>query len=182
MHKITHSLNRVGNWHVNLDEPERGLELHQRALKGFGELGDAVGIAQTLDLLGVALLISGQRQQALDTLGQASAAYRRVDDRGGLASVLATRAHLRCATHVYDVLANAAPASKEALLRSRKRWLSRKRSVRGPLKPTQDANLPPVCRPTARSDRRWRRYGALKRSRRSWSTGPGCRSRMPPLA
>ena len=115
VHKIAHSLNRVGNWHVNLDEPGRGLELHQRALNSFRELGDAVGIAQTLDLLGVALLISGQRQQALDTLGQASAAYRRVDDRGGLASVLATRAHLRCASHVYDVLADAAPASKEAL-------------------------------------------------------------------
>ena len=48
---IAHSLNRVGNWHVNLDEPGRGLELHQRALASFRELGDAVGVAQTLDLL-----------------------------------------------------------------------------------------------------------------------------------
>ena len=81
----------------------------------FRELGDPVGVAQTLDFVGVAALISGQRRQAIETLEQASAAYRQVNDRRGLASVLATRAHLRCASHVYDMLAGAAPASEQAL-------------------------------------------------------------------
>jgi hypothetical protein len=38
-----------------------------------------------------------------------------VNDRRGLASVLATCGHLRCASHVYDMLAGAAPAGEQAL-------------------------------------------------------------------
>ena len=112
---IARSLNRLGNWHVNLDEPGRGLELHERALATFRELGDPAGVAETLDFVGVAALIRGQRRQAIETLEQATAAYRQVNDRRGLASVLATCAHLRCASHVYDMLAGAAPASEQAL-------------------------------------------------------------------
>ena len=112
---IAHSLNRLGNWHVNLDQPGRGLELHERALATFRELGDPVGVAETLDFVGVAALIRGHRRQAIETLEQAAAAYRQVNDRRGLASVLATCAHLRCASHVYDMLAGAAPASEQAL-------------------------------------------------------------------
>ena len=116
MRQIAHSLNRLGNWHVNLDEPGRGLELHQRALATFRELGDAVGVAQTLDFVGVASLIRGHRQQAIETLEQAGAAYRRVErSSAGWPRCWRRAAHLRCASHVYDMLAGAAPASEQAL-------------------------------------------------------------------
>ncbi|MCA1646679.1 MAG: LuxR C-terminal-related transcriptional regulator [Chloroflexi bacterium] len=113
--QIAYSLNRLGNWYVNLDEPDRGLELHERALGTFGELGDPGGVAETLDFVGVASLIRGRRRAAIATLEQATAAYRQVNDRRGLASVLATLAHLRSTSHVYDMLPGAAPASEQSL-------------------------------------------------------------------
>src|SRR5690606_12053020 len=51
---VAYSLNRVANWHVNLDEADMALPLHREALAIFEECGDRRGIADTLDLLGLA--------------------------------------------------------------------------------------------------------------------------------
>src|SRR5690606_16612852 len=51
---IAYSLNRVANWHVNLDEADIALPLHREALAIFEECGDRRGIADTLDHLGLA--------------------------------------------------------------------------------------------------------------------------------
>lgn len=48
-----HSLNRLGNWLVNVGQAEEGLQMHHKALALFEGLHEQQGIAETLDLLGV---------------------------------------------------------------------------------------------------------------------------------
>jgi tetratricopeptide (TPR) repeat protein len=55
-------LNRVGNWHMNLEEPLEGQRYHREALSIFQSSSsrpDQHGLAETLDFLGVANLMSG---------------------------------------------------------------------------------------------------------------------------
>src|SRR5437016_812131 len=56
---VVRSLNRVGNWHLNVERPLEALVQHQEALQIFQELDDKTGIAETLDLLGMASYLSG---------------------------------------------------------------------------------------------------------------------------
>lgn len=55
---IARSLNRVANWHVNVDEADVALPLHREALAIFEQSGDQFGIADTLDVLGIASYLS----------------------------------------------------------------------------------------------------------------------------
>src|SRR5919197_4339301 len=48
---VAHSLNRIGNWHLNLDEPLPALAHQREALRTFESLDDARGVAETLGLL-----------------------------------------------------------------------------------------------------------------------------------
>jgi DNA-binding CsgD family transcriptional regulator len=48
------TLNRLGNWRLNQNQPFEAREQHEKALKLFEELGDRHGIAETLDLLAIA--------------------------------------------------------------------------------------------------------------------------------
>src|SRR5205814_1973641 len=48
--QIAQSRNRLGNWHLNMDQPERSLDLHRQALATFEALSDRSGVAQSLDL------------------------------------------------------------------------------------------------------------------------------------
>src|SRR5205823_2174614 len=47
---LARSLNRLGNWNVNVEQPQRSLSLHQEALALYQELQDRQGIAETYDL------------------------------------------------------------------------------------------------------------------------------------
>ena len=47
------SLNRIGNWHLNVEQPHEALRYHREALTLFERLHDSRGIAETLDLLGM---------------------------------------------------------------------------------------------------------------------------------
>lgn len=87
---IAHSLNRLGNWHVNAEQPEQGLALHREALEMFRELGDAAGEGETLDLLGMASYLSGDLIGGTQMYRQAGDYFRRMDNRAGLSSSLAT--------------------------------------------------------------------------------------------
>ncbi len=116
--QIAHSQNRLGNWHLNMDQPEHSLELHRQALATFERLGDPSGIAQSLDLLAVATYVTGDRGRAIAAFERAADQFRMLEDRRGLASVLATLAHLRCGSHIYDTLAGAASPSERALVES----------------------------------------------------------------
>jgi DNA-binding NarL/FixJ family response regulator len=89
---LAHSLNRVGNGHVNLEQPAEGARHHREALAIFERLDDRGGIAETLDLLGLAEYMQGHLVEAVGYLDRAIALFRALDDRAGLTSALAHRA------------------------------------------------------------------------------------------
>jgi DNA-binding CsgD family transcriptional regulator len=85
---IARALNRLGNWHANVEQHAEASRLHREALAIFETLHDDRGIAETLDLLGITSLLGAD-------LGGCAAAYRRAEglwrdlgDRRGLASAL----------------------------------------------------------------------------------------------
>src|SRR5713226_7933230 len=87
---LAHSLNSMGNWHVNIEEPSVALHYHEEALTLFQQAQDAQGIAQTYDLLGMTHYLEGDLLQASASYQQAVALFQELDDRQGLASSLAT--------------------------------------------------------------------------------------------
>jgi DNA-binding NarL/FixJ family response regulator len=86
---LAHSLNCVGNWHVNADEPFLGERHHLEALALFRQLGDQHGIAVTVDQLGMAHFLGGDMHRAVTRAREAAALFRQLGDRQALASTLA---------------------------------------------------------------------------------------------
>lgn len=87
---LARSLNRVGNWHLNVEEPLEALRCHQEALAIFQQLNNSRGIAETLDLLGMASYLGGDLVQGTRYYKQAVMLFRQLDDRVGLTSSLAS--------------------------------------------------------------------------------------------
>ena len=83
------SLNRVGNWQVNTVQPAEALALHREALAIFERLDDRRGIAETLDLLGMASYLSADLDGCIAWYERAVAQYHELDDRRGLVTSLA---------------------------------------------------------------------------------------------
>ena len=77
------SLNRLGNWYVNAENPEIGIAMHTEALDLFRRLGSAEGEAATLDLLGMANLIGGDLHDARRHFLAAIATFDALGDRRG---------------------------------------------------------------------------------------------------
>jgi predicted ATPase len=61
---LAQSLNHIGNWHLNVEQPGQSLRYHEEALAVFQKLGDERGIAETLDLLGMASALGGDLVQS----------------------------------------------------------------------------------------------------------------------
>ncbi|HZU02324.1 MAG TPA: AAA family ATPase, partial [Ktedonobacteraceae bacterium] len=97
------SLNRIGNWHANVEQPHEALRYHQEALALFEQLHDAHGIAETLDLLGMASYLGGDLIEGTAYYEQAIALFRELGDRAGLSSALASL-NLHAATYQTDAL------------------------------------------------------------------------------
>jgi tetratricopeptide (TPR) repeat protein len=87
---LAHTLNRLGNWHVNAGKPGEGLQYHQEALNLFQSLNDQKGLAETFDLLGMANYIHGDLVQSEVYYSHALEIFRELDDREGLISSLAS--------------------------------------------------------------------------------------------
>src|SRR6266571_119421 len=87
---LAHSLNRLGNWYLNVEQPQEALRCHQEALSTFQALSDRRGKAATLDLLGMASLLSGDLVQSAVYNQQAIVLFGELDDRQRLPSGLAT--------------------------------------------------------------------------------------------
>jgi predicted ATPase/DNA-binding CsgD family transcriptional regulator len=87
---IAHSLNRVGNWHANLEEPQEALACHQEALAIFQALNDQRGLAETFDLLGMTSLLGSDFVQGAIYFNHATTLFESVGDLTGLASSLAS--------------------------------------------------------------------------------------------
>ena len=87
---IAHSHNRIGNWHLNVDQPLDAREHHQAALGIFEQIDDRRGIAATLDFLGMTSFLGADLLRGTGYYRQAVALFRELDDRPGLTSALAT--------------------------------------------------------------------------------------------
>lgn len=100
---LARSLNRVGNWHANIEQPAEALGFHQKALAIFEELAERPGQADTLDLLGIACYMAGDMQQSLAYYERAVALFREMDNRRGLVSSLAMMSMVIRATFTVEV-------------------------------------------------------------------------------
>jgi len=85
---LAHSLNRVANWHVQIEQPLESLRYHQQALPLFEETGHRRGMAETLDFLGIANYFSGDLWQGTHCYTRAIALFRELDERPLLTSCL----------------------------------------------------------------------------------------------
>ncbi len=101
------SLNRIGNWHLNVEQPHEALRSHREALAIFQHLHDARGIAETLDLLGMTSYLGGDLIGGTAYYQQAIALFRELGDKPGLTSSLATLT-LRGPTYQTDTLISTA--------------------------------------------------------------------------
>jgi len=87
---VAHSLNHLGNWYLNAEQPQEALRWHQEALATFQGLHNRGGKASTLDLLGMASYLSGDLLQSAAYYEQAIALFRELDERKRLPNSLAT--------------------------------------------------------------------------------------------
>jgi DNA-binding CsgD family transcriptional regulator len=90
--RLAQSQNRLGNWHLNVDQPLEAIRYHQEALALFRAADHQRGVAETLDLLGMANLLNGAPQESAASCERAIELWRQLGDRQWLSSSLATRA------------------------------------------------------------------------------------------
>jgi len=88
---VARSLDRVGNWHLNVGRVRQALEYQQEGLELLESLGDRRGVADTLNLLGMTSAFVDSEQSAA-YYGRAIPLMREFDDRQGLVTDLVMRA------------------------------------------------------------------------------------------
>ena len=88
---VARSLDRVGNWHLNVGRVRQALECQQEALELLESLGDRRGVADTLNLLGMTSAFVDSEQSAA-YYGRAIPLMREFDDRQGLITDLVMQA------------------------------------------------------------------------------------------
>jgi DNA-binding CsgD family transcriptional regulator len=86
---LPRSLNRLANWHLNLDQPNDSRRYHNQALRRFEALDQREGMAETLGFLGMANAIGGDLFQSVACYRRAIALFRDLGDRQALAYSLA---------------------------------------------------------------------------------------------
>jgi DNA-binding CsgD family transcriptional regulator len=90
--RIARSLNRVGNWHLNLEQPAPARRIHEEALALFQQLGGERGVAETVDLIAVTSHIAGDEIEAVAQYERAVARLTALGNRRGLAQAQAMAA------------------------------------------------------------------------------------------
>lgn len=83
------SLNRMGNWHMNVEQPDEAQQYHQQALVLYEQLDDRAGIAATLSFLGMVGCIGSDLARAKDYHERAIALFAAQNNRQGLVYSLA---------------------------------------------------------------------------------------------
>ena len=86
---VARALNRVGNWHLNLEQPTEARRHHEEALTVFEAIGDAHGVAETIDLIAMSHLIAGDEVTAAESYERSVTLFESRGDRRGLANALA---------------------------------------------------------------------------------------------
>ncbi len=110
---LAYSLNRVGNWRLNIEQPLEALRCHQEALSIFERSSDQHGLAETLDLMGMASYLGGDLVRGTEYYQRAVALFQQLGDRRGLSSSLATLT-LRGPTYQTDTMAALAGLAEAA--------------------------------------------------------------------
>ena len=85
---VARSLNRVGNWYVNLEQPREGLPYHEEALAIVERLLDGAGIAETVDLIAMAHHCAGAQREAAVHYARSVTLFSGREDRRGFANAL----------------------------------------------------------------------------------------------
>ena len=89
---LASSLNWMGNWYANDEEPSKALVHHREAMQIFEEGKDRPNLAKTLDLIGIAYLLAGDFNASVAHYDRAIRLFRELDDLPRLASSLMGRA------------------------------------------------------------------------------------------
>jgi DNA-binding CsgD family transcriptional regulator len=82
------SLNRVGNWHLFVEQPREALRYHHEALKLMEATDDRRDLAATYDLLGVTNVMGSDIPAGVAYYRRAVALFRELGDLQGLSSSL----------------------------------------------------------------------------------------------
>lgn len=109
---IARSLNRVGNWYVNREDPHSGIPYHDEALAIFERADDRRGVAETVDLLAMAHHIAGEQDTAVALYERSIGLFTALEERRGLANALSVLTVCGPSYH-----ASAGPACDSALTR-----------------------------------------------------------------
>ncbi|MBF6589630.1 MAG: AAA family ATPase [Ktedonobacterales bacterium] len=112
------SLNCLGNWHLNLNQPLEALRCHGEALALFEGLGARYGVAQTLDLLGMASFLHSDAVQGVVYFERAVAIEREIGELRLLSSSLATLALCVGPSYQTEIMVLAAPDVSQSLAKA----------------------------------------------------------------
>lgn len=88
---LADSLNWMGNWYLNAENPQVATRYHREALEIVEMLQDRRSLASTLDLLGIASLLGGDLTACVDYYDRAISLFREMADQPSLASSLTGR-------------------------------------------------------------------------------------------
>ena len=86
---LARSLNRIGNWYANHDDPIEAQRHHQQALTLMEASDDQSGIAETCDFLGMAYMLGSDLIQSAWYYQRVIPLFRDTNERPGLSSSLA---------------------------------------------------------------------------------------------
>lgn len=96
---LARTLNRLGNWHMNVDEPDAALAFHERALALLAdrphESETRRELAVTHDLMAIAASVLYEEERALRHFSEAIAVFEELGDRRSLAACRINRSELR---------------------------------------------------------------------------------------
>lgn len=109
---VARSLNRLGNWHINLGEYEQSISYHEEALEIFEQLDHKRGIAETLDFLGMTNVISSDVKRGTEYFDRAIPLLRSIEDRQRVASAITARALRGGHSHSETVVGIPVPIKK----------------------------------------------------------------------
>jgi len=85
---IARSLNRIGNWFSNRENPHAGIPHHDEALAIFEAANDQRGVAETVDLIAMAHHIAGAQSNAATAYERSIDLFSALDDRRALTNAL----------------------------------------------------------------------------------------------
>lgn len=116
---IARSLNRVGNWHINVEEPRAGLPYHEEALAIFEGANERSGVVETVDLIAMAHHCAGDERAAATFYERAVSLFSAADDRRGLANALGVLALSGGSYHVSSTTPFFTPTVGDEIVQAR---------------------------------------------------------------